>query len=98
MEMDMEMPDPEELEWMESHGLLPEEEEDVYFDDPDEAFVPPPGDSDKPRDSSQPPEPAAPRASMQHSPSLYTATLALHCFDCDGIYQMHVKVKLRKAG
>lgn len=61
--MDMEMPDPEELEWMESHGLLPEEEEDVYFDDPDEAFVPPPGDSDKPRDSSQPPEPAAPRAS-----------------------------------
>uniref|UniRef100_K4A5L2 AAA+ ATPase domain-containing protein n=1 Tax=Setaria italica TaxID=4555 RepID=K4A5L2_SETIT len=62
MDMDMDMPDPDELEWMESHGLLPEEEEDVYFDDPDEGFVPPHGDSDQPRDSSQPPEPAPPRA------------------------------------
>ncbi|KAG8096656.1 hypothetical protein GUJ93_ZPchr0013g37500 [Zizania palustris] len=41
-DMDMEMPDPEELEWMESHGFPPEEEEeDAYFDDPDdEGFVP----------------------------------------------------------
>ncbi|CAN6307191.1 unnamed protein product [Urochloa humidicola] len=62
MEMDMDMPDPDELEWMESHGLPPEEEEDFYFDDPGEGFVPPPGDSDQPRDSSKPPEPAATRA------------------------------------
>ncbi|CAN6284819.1 unnamed protein product [Urochloa humidicola] len=61
MEMDMDMPDPDELEWMESHGLPPEEE-DFYFDDPGEGFVPPPGDSDQPRDSSKPPEPAATRA------------------------------------
>ncbi|CAL4930272.1 unnamed protein product [Urochloa decumbens] len=62
MEMDMDMPDPDELEWMESHGLPPEEEEDVYFDDPGEGFVPSPGDSDQPRDFSKPPEPAATRA------------------------------------
>ncbi|CAN6295659.1 unnamed protein product [Urochloa humidicola] len=61
MEMDMDMPDPDELEWMESHGLPPEEE-DFYFDDPGEGFNPPPGDSDQPRDSSKPPEPAATRA------------------------------------
>ncbi|CAL4921905.1 unnamed protein product [Urochloa decumbens] len=59
MDMDMDMPDPDELEWMESHGLPPEEEEDIYFDDPGEGFVPAPGDSDQPRDSSKPPEPAA---------------------------------------
>ncbi|KQK22437.1 chromosome transmission fidelity protein 18 homolog [Brachypodium distachyon] len=57
MEMeDMEMPDPEELEWMESHGLLPEEEEDTYFDDPDEGFLPAADDASKPRD---PPQEAA---------------------------------------
>ncbi|WVZ56370.1 hypothetical protein U9M48_006915 [Paspalum notatum var. saurae] len=68
MDMDMEMPDPDELEWMESHGLLPEEEEDAYFDD--EGFVPPPGDSDQPRDSPQPQEPAAPRANEASDGSL----------------------------
>lgn len=93
----MEMPDPDELEWMESHGLLPEEEEDLYIDDPDEGFVPPPADSDQPRDSQQPQEPAAPRASMQHSTFLYIATLALDCSDCEGIDQMHAKMKPRKA-
>ncbi|XP_062210694.1 uncharacterized protein LOC133912120 [Phragmites australis] len=55
-DMDMEMPDPEELEWMESHGLLPEEEEDVYFDDPDESFLPVAGNSGQPSDSPQPQE------------------------------------------
>ncbi|KAF8718808.1 hypothetical protein HU200_025114 [Digitaria exilis] len=70
MEMDMEMPDPDELEWMESHGLLPEEEEDLYIDDPDEGFVPPPGDSDQPRDSPQPHEPATPRANEASEGSL----------------------------
>jgi chromosome transmission fidelity protein 18 len=74
MEMDMDMPDPDELEWMESHSLLPEEEEDIYFDDPDEGFVPPTGDLDQPRDSSHPSEPAPLRASMHHSPSLYIST------------------------
>ncbi|NP_001339270.1 uncharacterized protein [Zea mays] len=61
MDMDMEMPDPDELEWMESHGLVPEEE-DAYFDDPDEGFVLAPGDSDQPCNSPQPQESAAPRA------------------------------------
>ena len=74
MEMDMEMPDPDELEWMESHSLVPEEEEDAYFDDPDEGFVPPPGDSDQPCDSPQPQDSAALRASMQCTPSLYIRT------------------------
>ncbi|KAE8799049.1 Chromosome transmission fidelity 18-like protein [Hordeum vulgare] len=44
----MEMPDPEELEWMESNGLLPEEEEYAYFDDPDEGFLPAATDACKP--------------------------------------------------
>ena len=74
MDMDMEMPDPDELEWMESHSLVPEEEEDAYFDDPDEGFVPPPGDSDQPCDSPQPQDSAALRASMQFTPSLYIRT------------------------
>ncbi|KAL6644788.1 hypothetical protein ACP70R_016396 [Stipagrostis hirtigluma subsp. patula] len=52
-DMDMDMPDPEELEWMESHGLPPEEEEYAYFDDPDEGFLPAAGDSEQPRDSSE---------------------------------------------
>jgi chromosome transmission fidelity protein 18 len=69
MDMDMEMPDPDELEWMESHGLVPEEE-DTYFDDPDEGFVLAPGDSDQPCNSPQPQESAAPRASMQCTPFL----------------------------
>lgn len=69
----MEMPDPDELEWMESHGLVPEEEEDAYFDDPDEGFVLPPGDSDQPCDP-QPQDSAALRASMQCTPSLYIRT------------------------
>uniref|UniRef100_A0A0D9VS94 AAA+ ATPase domain-containing protein n=1 Tax=Leersia perrieri TaxID=77586 RepID=A0A0D9VS94_9ORYZ len=51
MEADMDMPDLEELEWMESHGL-PEEEEDeyAYFDDPeDERLTPAGGGVDQPR-------------------------------------------------
>ncbi|VAI07444.1 unnamed protein product [Triticum turgidum subsp. durum] len=48
MAADMEMPDPEELEWMESNGLLPEEEEYAYFDDPAEGFLPAAGDACKP--------------------------------------------------
>ncbi|KAL6907517.1 hypothetical protein ACP4OV_002556 [Aristida adscensionis] len=52
-DMDMDMPDPEELEWMESHGLVPEEEEYAYFDDPDEGFPPAAGGSEQPRDSSE---------------------------------------------
>ncbi|XBH56961.1 hypothetical protein VPH35_078664 [Triticum aestivum] len=53
MAADMEMPDPEELEWMESNGLLPEEEEYAYFDDPDEGFLPAAGDACKPHDPPQ---------------------------------------------
>uniref|UniRef100_A0A0D9Z526 AAA+ ATPase domain-containing protein n=1 Tax=Oryza glumipatula TaxID=40148 RepID=A0A0D9Z526_9ORYZ len=55
MEADMDMPDPEELEWMESHGLLPEEEEEyAYFDDPeDEGFLPAAAGADQPRRSPQ---------------------------------------------
>ncbi|TVU47638.1 hypothetical protein EJB05_07244 [Eragrostis curvula] len=53
-DMDMDMPDPEELEWMESHGFLPEEEE-AYFDDPEADFFPPPGDSPQPQEAAAPP-------------------------------------------
>uniref|UniRef100_A0A453IFM4 AAA+ ATPase domain-containing protein n=1 Tax=Aegilops tauschii subsp. strangulata TaxID=200361 RepID=A0A453IFM4_AEGTS len=62
MAADMEMPDPEELEWMESNGLLPEEEEYAYFDDPDEGFLPAAGDACKPHDPPQetPTSPAKP--------------------------------------
>ncbi|KAL6648399.1 hypothetical protein ACP70R_012623 [Stipagrostis hirtigluma subsp. patula] len=52
-DMDMDMPDPEELEWMESHGLPPEEEEYAYFDDPGEGYLPAAGDFEEPRDSSE---------------------------------------------
>uniref|UniRef100_A0A0E0KBM9 AAA+ ATPase domain-containing protein n=1 Tax=Oryza punctata TaxID=4537 RepID=A0A0E0KBM9_ORYPU len=55
MEADMDMPDPQELEWMESHGFLPEEEEEyAYFDDPeDEGFLPAAAGADQPRVSPQ---------------------------------------------
>ncbi|GJN30978.1 hypothetical protein PR202_gb19329 [Eleusine coracana subsp. coracana] len=54
-DMDMDMPDPEELEWMESHSLLPEEEEEAYFDDPEAGFFPLPGDSPQPQEAAAPP-------------------------------------------
>ncbi|CAM0872425.1 unnamed protein product [Alopecurus aequalis] len=53
MDADMDMPDPEELEWMESHGLLPEEEEYAYFDDPEPGFLPAAGVASKPHDPPQ---------------------------------------------
>lgn len=71
MAADMEMPDPEELEWMESNGLLPEEEEYAYFDDPDEGFLPAASDACKPHGPPQETatSPAKP-AGTRHSPSL----------------------------
>ena len=67
------MPDPDELEWMESHGLLPEEEEYAYFDDPEEGFLPAAGV--KPRDPPQETfaSPAKP-SGTHHSPSLRSQT------------------------
>uniref|UniRef100_J3LMA1 AAA+ ATPase domain-containing protein n=1 Tax=Oryza brachyantha TaxID=4533 RepID=J3LMA1_ORYBR len=60
MEADMDMPDPEELEWMESHGLLPEEEEEyAYLDEPDEeGFLAAGGGADQSRVSRQETTPA----------------------------------------
>ncbi|GJN08363.1 hypothetical protein PR202_ga26274 [Eleusine coracana subsp. coracana] len=55
VDMDMDMPDLEELEWMESHSFLPEEEEEAYFDDPEAGFFPLPGDSPQPQEAAAPP-------------------------------------------
>ena len=59
MDMDMDMPDPEELEWMESHSLLPEEEEEAFFDDPEAGLIPLPGDSPQLQEAAAPPAPPA---------------------------------------
>lgn len=95
MEMDMEMPNPDELEWMESHGLVPEEEEEAYFDDPDEGVVLPAGDSDQPCDSPQQQESAAPRASMQCASSLYIRTYPSIVCIANEIGQTRAKMKRR---
>ncbi|XP_047096259.1 chromosome transmission fidelity protein 18 homolog [Lolium rigidum] len=75
MEVDMDMPDPEELEWMESNGLLPEEEEYAYFDDPEEGFLPAAAVASKPQDPPQvaaasPAKPAeeVPEANLKRPP------------------------------
>jgi chromosome transmission fidelity protein 18 len=89
MEVDMDMPDPEELEWMESHGLLPEEEEYAYFDDPEEGSPPAAAAASKPRD---PPEVAAPSPAKpqgtHRSPARRITNLALDCLDADSVDQI----------
>ena len=77
----MDMPDLEELEWMESHGLLPEEEEYAYFDDPEQGFLPAAGVASKPH---APPQetaaaPAKP-AGTHHSPYLQITNLGFRMF------------------
>jgi chromosome transmission fidelity protein 18 len=82
MEVDMDMPDPEELEWMESNGLLPEEEEYAYFDDPEEGFLPAAAVASKPQDPPQvaAASPAKP-AGTHHSPSRQATNLGLDYAD-----------------
>jgi chromosome transmission fidelity protein 18 len=87
MEADMDMPDPEELEWMESHGLLPEEEEEyAYFDDPeDEGFLPAAAGADQPRRSPQETTaaPAKPAGACTVSLTVDGNLVSrVFCFDC----------------
>jgi hypothetical protein len=92
-EMDMDMPGLEELEWMESNGLIPEEEEETYFDDPNAGFFPTPGDSPPPQDAAA--LPAKP-AGMHHPPSLDHSPSSRFVSAADGIDQLRWKSRYRK--